>query len=220
MTMINFIGFQRVAAGIGAAALDLLFPRKCVGCGREGAFLCDRCIAETPRAVDTTGIGLQLVLAPFEMKGAAQKAVHRLKYNGVRGLAAPMGAAMAQHLQRHGVAPDVIVPVPLHKSRLRERGYNQAELLARAVGRWLETPVDVGLLARTESAGPQARSASREERQANVEGAFKAQREAIGKSIVIVDDVTTTGATLQSCAATVRKAGARRVWGLTFAREI
>ena len=119
---------------IASSALDLLFPRKCVGCSREGAFLCDRCIAETPRAVDTTGIGLQLVLAPFEMKGAAQKAVHRLKYNGVRGLAAPMGAAMAQHLQRHGVAPDLIVPVPLHKSRLRERGYNQAELLAREVG--------------------------------------------------------------------------------------
>ena len=134
---------------IGAAALDLLFPRKCVGCGREGALLCDRCIAEAPRAVDTTGIGLQLVLAPFEMKGAAQKAVHRLKYNGVRGLAAPMGAAMAQHLQRHGVEPDVIVPVPLHRSRQRERGYNQAELLARAVGRWIETPVDAGLLART-----------------------------------------------------------------------
>ena len=205
---------------IGAAALDLLFPRKCVGCGREGALLCDRCIAEAPRAVDTTGIGLQLVLAPFEMKGAAQKAVHRLKYNGVRGLAGPMGAAMAQHLQRHGVEPDVIVPVPLHRSRQRERGYNQAELLARAVGRWLETPVDASLLVRTESAGPQARSASREERQANVAGAFKAQREAIGKSIVIVDDVTTTGATLQSCAATVRQAGARRVWGLTFAREI
>ena len=123
---------------IGAAALDLLYPRKCVGCGSVGAFLCDRCIAESPRAADTTGAGLQLVLAPFEMKGAAQKAVHRLKYNGVRGLAAPMGAAMAQHLQRHGVAPDVIVPVPLHKSRQRERGYNQAELLARAVGRWLE----------------------------------------------------------------------------------
>ena len=205
---------------IGAAALDLLYPRKCVGCGSVGAYLCDRCIAETPRAADTTGVGLQLVLAPFEMKGAAQKAVHRLKYNGVRGIAAPMGAAMAQHLQRHGVAPDVIVPVPLHKSRQRERGYNQAELLARAVGRWIETPVDAGLLARTESAGPQARSASREERQANVAGAFKAQREAIGKSIVIVDDVTTTGATLQSCAETMRKAGARRVWGLTFAREI
>lgn len=205
---------------LATSALDLLLPRRCAGCGREGAFLCDRCIAETPRAADTTGVGLQLVLAPFEMKGAARKAVHRLKYNGVRGLAAPMGAAMAQHLRRHGVAPDLIVPVPLHRSRQRERGYNQAELLAREVGRWLNVPVDAGLLARTESAGPQARSASREEREANVAGAFKAQREVIGKSIVVVDDVTTTGATLQSCAATLRQAGARRAWGLTFAREI
>ena len=60
---------------------------------------------------------------------------------------------MAQHLQRHGVEADVIVPVPLHRSRLRERGYNQAELLARAVGRWIETPVDAGLLTRIAEGG-------------------------------------------------------------------
>ena len=205
---------------IGAAALDLLLPRRCVGCGGAGAFLCDRCIAGAARAVDTTGVGLQLVLAPFEMTGAAQKAVHRLKYTGVRGLASPMGAAMAQHLRRHGVSPDVIVPVPLHPSRRRERGYNQADLLAREVGRWLGAPVDGGLLARVREAPPQARSASREERRANVAGAFKARREAVGKSIVIVDDVTTTGATLQECAAVLRQAGARRAWGLTFTREV
>ncbi|MDE2901331.1 MAG: ComF family protein [Chloroflexota bacterium] len=207
---------RRIAEG----ALDLLLPRKCVGCGGTGAFLCDVCIADAPRAADTTGIGLELVLAPFEMKGAAQTAVHRLKYNGVRGLASVMGIAMAQHLERHGVSPNLIVPVPLHPSRQRERGYNQAELLAREVGSWLKVPVDTGLLARTESAGPQARSASREERLANVAGAFRARREAIGRSIVIVDDVTTTGATLQECAAVLRQAGARRAWGLTFAREI
>ena len=205
---------------LASSALDLLYPRKCVGCGRAGAFLCDVCIAEAPRAADTVGVGLQLVLAPFEMQGAAQKAVHRLKYSGVRALAAPMGIAMAQHLERHGVAPDLIVPVPLHRSRQRERGYNQAALLAREVGGWMRVPVDAGLLERTESAGPQARSASREERQANVAGAFRARREVIGKSIVIVDDVTTTGATLQECAAVLRQAGARRAWGLTFAREI
>ena len=214
--MPTLTAIRRLAEG----ALDLLYPRKCVGCGRAGAFLCDVCIAEAPRAADTTGVGLQLVLAPFEMKGAVQKAVHRLKYNGVRGLSHPMGIAMVQHLERHGVAPDLIVPVPLHRSRQRERGYNQAALLAREVGGWMRVPVDVGLLERTESAGPQARSASREERQANVAGAFRARREAIGKSVVIVDDVTTTGATLQECAAVLRKAGARRAWGLTFAREI
>lgn len=205
---------------LATSALDLLYPRKCVGCGRAGAFLCDVCIAEAPRAADTTGAGLQLVLAPFEMKGAAQKAVHRLKYNGVRALAAPMGIAMAQHLERHGVSPDLVVPVPLHRSRQRERGFNQAELLAREVGHWLNVPVEAGLLERTESAGPQARSASREERHANVAGAFRARREAIGKSVVVVDDVTTTGATLQECAAVLRRAGARRAWGLTFAREV
>ena len=207
---------RRLAEG----ALDLLYPRKCVGCGRSGAFLCDVCIAEAPRAADATGVGLDLVLAPFQMQGAAQRAVHRLKYNGVRGLAPVMGIVMAQHLARHGVSPDLIVPVPLHASRRRERGYNQTELLAGEAGSWLKAPVDAGLLERTERAGPQARAASREERWANVAGAFRARREAIGKSIVIIDDVTTTGATLQACAAALRRAGARRVWGLTFAREM
>ncbi len=205
---------------LASSALDLLYPRKCAGCGRTGTFLCDVCIAEAPRAADTVGVGLQLVLAPFEMQGAAQKAVHRLKYNGVRALAAPMGIAMAQHLERHGVAPDLIVPVPLHRSRQRERGYNQAALLAREVGGWMRVPVNEKLLVRTAEAPPQARSATRQERHANVAGAFEAQEDASGLSIVVVDDVTTTGATLQACASALRNANARRVWGLTFAREI
>jgi competence protein ComFC len=117
--MNNVMGLGRLASRIGHSALDLLFPPKCAGCGREGSYLCDVCIA------------------PFQMQGAAREVVHRLKYNGLRVMAEPMGAAMAQHLRRHQIVPDIIVPVPLHRKRLRERGYNQAGLLAQAVAQWL-----------------------------------------------------------------------------------
>jgi competence protein ComFC len=218
--MNNVMGLGRLASRIGHSALDLLFPPKCAGCGREGAYLCDVCIAESPKAPDTSGEGLESIIAPFQMQGAAREVVHRLKYNGLRVMAEPMGAAMAQHLQRHQMVPDIIVPVPLHRKRLRERGYNQAELLAQAVAQWLGVTVDSKGLARIGYIGPQARTATREERKANVAGAFEAARDFSGLSVVVVDDVTTTGSTLEACAVALRHAGASAVCGLTFAREI
>jgi predicted amidophosphoribosyltransferase len=103
---------------------------------------------------------------------------------------------------------------------LRERGYNQAELLAKQVGLWLDVDVDGRGLARPDYQAPQARTAIKEEREANVSGAFVAERDVIELNVVVVDDVTTTGSTLEACASAVRAAGAARVWGLTFAREV
>ena len=218
--MNDVLRLGRLVARMGNAALDLLFPPKCVGCGKEGAYLCDVCIAESPKAPDVSGEGLETIIAPFQMEGAAREVVHRLKYSGLRVMAEPMGLAMGQHLQRHQIVPDLIVPVPLHRKRLRERGYNQAGLLATQVGKWMGVPVDSKGLARTSYTGPQARTVTREERQANVAGAFETRRDCTGLSVVVIDDVTTTGSTLEACAAALREAGASHVWGLTFAREV
>jgi len=220
LAMNNVMGLGRLASRMGRSALDLLFPPKCVSCGKEGSYLCDVCIAESPKAPDIAAEGLESIIAPFQMVGAAREVVHRLKYSGLRVLAEPMGAAMAQHLKRHQISPDIIVPVPLHRTRLRERGFNQAGLLARVVGKWLEIDTDAKGLSRTDYLGPQARTATREERQANVEGAFVAARDFSDLSVVVVDDVTTTGSTLEACATALRDAGASSVWGLTFAREV
>ena len=220
LAMNNVMGIGRLASRMGHSALNLLFPPKCAGCGKEGSYLCDVCIAESPKAPDIPAEGLESIIAPFQMVGAVREVVHRLKYSGRRVMAEPMGVAMGQHLKRHQISPDIIVPVPLHRKRLRERGYNQAGLLAREVGKWLEVPVHDKGLVRTNYLGPQARTATREERKANVEGAFVAERDFSGLSVVLVDDVTTTGSTLEACAAALREAGAGAVWGLTFAREI
>jgi predicted amidophosphoribosyltransferase len=112
------------------------------------------------------------------------------------------------------------VPVPLHRARLRRRGYNQAELLAYVLGQDLGLPVNPGWLERDLPGHPQARTASREERWYNATGAFRAKEAIPTTRVLLVDDVCTTGATLSSCAVALKEAGTAQVWGLTLAREI
>ena len=113
----------------------------------------------------------------------------------------------------------VLVPVPLHARRLRTRGYNQSHLLARKVGKLLELPVRKDLLMRAKDSPPQVEVGSREQRRANVAGSFTAAAGAEGISILLIDDVATTGSTLFACAAALKEAGAARVWGLVLARD-
>lgn len=222
------------------ALLDLVFPPRCVACGKEGAFLCQPCVASAPlipqpscrrcaRPVRVAGLcevcraeprSLEGVLSPYAMGDAVQQAVYALKYHNLRALAPTLGALMASHVQQAGVMADVLVPVPLHPHRWRERGYNQAELLAKEMGRQLGLPVASKGLTRVKHSDPQARAASREERRANVEGAFLAKALFQGQRVLLVDDVCTTGATLESCALALRQAGAASAWGVTFAKEL
>ena len=149
--------------------------------------------------------------------GALRAIVHALKYDARRSLARPLGELMrargADVLQ--GVTS--VVPVPLHPSRRRERGFNQARDLARHLG----LPV-VEALARVRSTAPQAQLSAAERRQ-NLEGAFMTTRHArrlIGATVVLVDDVSTTGATLEGCAQALRSAGVADVRALTAARVV
>ena len=158
-------------------------------------------------------------MSPYLLDGTIRQAVHGLKYSNLRALAPVLGALLADYLE--GVAPsaDVLVPVPLHSRRLRQRGYNQAELLAQEVGRHLGTSVAPKGLARVKHSQPQARAENRLERRANVAEAFLAVERFDGRRVLLVDDVCTTGATLEACASAMRQAGAREVWGATLVRE-
>ncbi len=115
--------------------------------------------------------------------------------------------------------PFTLVPVALHPRRLRERGFNQAELLARELARLLDAPLLTGLLRRTADTSSQVETATRAERLQNVRDAFASAGTLDGEAIVLVDDVTTTGATLSSAARVLLSAGASRVYGLTYAHE-
>ena len=131
-----------------------------------------------------------------------------------------MGRWMARRLDSTP-AVDLITAVPLHPRRTRERGYNQAELLARVLGRHLGLPYSAVVVRRTRATPPQVKSGGRAERAANMLDAFAADRTVVGgRSILVIDDVATTGATLSACARALKDAGAARVTGLTLAREV
>jgi ComF family protein len=155
------------------------------------------------------------------MEGTIRRAILELKYQGISSLAAPLGRLLYEYTVVHPLPADIVVPVPLHGHRLRQRGFNQAALLARELGKLQHMPVAPGLLKRMRNSPSQAQAATADERRSNVRGAFQiAQADSVeGKRVLLIDDVCTTGATLDACARVLREAGAARVWGLTLARE-
>jgi len=226
---------------IRGRALDLVFPPHCVGCGREGDFLCSRCRGGLsflqpplcprcgrpqlngnlcPACVGAPS-ALEGMRAPLVFEGVVRTAVHQFKYKNLRALAAPLAALMDEYLIRHPLPGEVLVPVPLHPKRLRERGYNQSALLARELGRRRGISVAADCLVRREARSPQARTLGVAERRANVAGAFGCRDGRLaGKAVILIDDVATTGATLEACAAALREGGVASAWGFTLAREI
>lgn len=155
--------------------------------------------------------------AAFVMDGGARRLTHELKYGGLTSLAEPMGRLMCQHLGESDA--DLVVPLPLHPSRERTRGYNQAALLAREIARHAGLPFDPAAVRRVRATTPLVKTMHREERLAIVRGAFSARRDSVdGRAILLVDDVVTTGATLDACSEALLAAGAAGVRCLTWAR--
>ena len=125
------------------------------------------------------------------------------------------------YLSTNPVPEEVLMPVPLHRKRARERGYNQSDLLARELGKLIKLPVVGDFLIRKRHVPPQARTSTVGERQSNVAGAFSCRDQSLqNKQVLLIDDVATSGATLDACAAAMKSAGAISVWGLVLAREI
>ncbi len=212
--------------------LDLALPAICPGCGAEGPPICPTC----RRAFDSrlalpagTPLGLadgppdpllQLEwCAPFS--GTVRKALHALKYAGERRLAQPIGEALAGRWRAASAGGDLLVPIPVHASRRRERGYDQAELIAAAAAPPLEMPW-IPALDRTRATTAQYHL-DRRHRAANVAEAFavrpEARRAIAGRWVVLVDDVVTTGATLGAAGDALLAAGALAVSAIAVARE-
>lgn len=224
---------------LGKAALDLLYPPRCVLCGNGGTFLCDSCIEDLPRAggrrCDRCWLPLRgqicfsCIIEPtrlthlravFRYEGGVRRMVHAFKFGGQSALAPDLGRLLARAFEQHGLDADVLVPVPLTVSRHRARGYNQALLMANEVSKLTGVPV-VEALRRTGHSVAQASSATAEERRRNVESVFGLAkgRDVLGANVLLIDDVATTGATLDACAAALLDAGASSVSAGTLARE-
>ena len=217
--------------------IDLLFPLSCVVCKREGRFLCEGCETTLPRlesphcsicanpggapvcawcaAIPPAFDGIR---APYLLDGPITEMVYGLKYRNLRSWAPGMGRLMATHIESSPDSADLLVPVPLHRRRERDRGYNQSELLAREVSELTAIPLEPEVLSRTRDTPPQISMTSQEDRRRNMEGAFACTASVGGRRVLLVDDVVTTGATMSACARELKAAGAASVWGLALAR--
>ena len=220
---------------------DFFFPKQCVGCGKVGSFLCSSCKGKLswllspictkcgkPEASDIVcpncwqgKTEIDGIRSPFLFENVMRKAIHQLKYHNLKAISSCLAQFLADYLAANPLPGEILVPVPLHPKRLKQRGYNQSSLLAREVGKLVNMEVVESCLIRVKEAQPQARTTNVEQRRKNVSDAFICRDETVNnKHIILIDDVCTSGATLEACAGTLKNKGAISVWGLTLAREI
>jgi predicted amidophosphoribosyltransferase len=214
-------------------ALDVALPAICVGCGTEGEPLCDGCRPALDARLDEPAgvpIGMPANIPPPLLQldwcaafgGVVRDALHAIKYGGEQRVAEPLGAAIARRWATIGVGADLVTQVPVHADRAKQRGYDQAELIARSAASHLGLP-HTRLLMRERATIAQF-DLDRRRRATNVRGAFTLDGLTLphtirGRWILLIDDVTTTGATLSACAIPLLEAGALGVSAITVARE-
>jgi len=191
-----------------------LLPPVCPGCGRPqtNGVLCSVCRQRQPQ--------IDGIRSPFCFDGVMRQAIHQLKYKNLKALSPHLAGLLAEYLDANPMPGDIIIPVPLHPAKLRERGYNQSELLAQELSKIVKLPVLGKGLVRSKNTPPQVKAKNVEERRENVTGAFTCQVSTVkGKAVILIDDVCTSGATMEACAAALKNHDVASVWGLTLARE-
>ncbi|MCK9345266.1 MAG: ComF family protein [Candidatus Pacebacteria bacterium] len=207
--------------------VNLIFPQTCIRCGVAGVPLCKDCITKLPQAREAEH---SFITAIFDYRDpSVRQAIWQFKYRNARKVAESFGEKLYEELL--GDLGDslhisknesfLLIPIPLHKKRLQERGYNQSELLAREILKYDTEGIfelTSHALIRTRATNAQAKKEKRAARLENLRGAFSANPELVcKKNIILIDDVTTTGATLAEARKVLLKAGARSVRALTVA---
>lgn len=220
--------------------LDLFFPAKCVSCGRLGEFICVPCCAEIKFIKKQTCLGCNclsdrgrlckrcrskyaltgVVAASYLNEGALKEAVHSFKYNSVSAIAKELAEILSEKLKEERIFFDAVAFVPISKKRKAWRGYNQSEILAEIISAKFERDIFRGLI-KTKDTKNQVGlgKLQREKNLARVFDIKKGGMDITGKRVLLVDDVVTTGTTLNECAKTLRANGAREVWGAVVAKE-
>ncbi|MDI3340171.1 MAG: phosphoribosyltransferase family protein [Sphaerobacter sp.] len=235
------VGPRAWAQWLGRALEATLLPPTCGGCGRRGAWLCPACAAAlrpVPGPLCRCGgrsgqsgatcpvcaswpPALGPVRAAFVFEGPLRRSIHRFKYRGEHARGRYLGELLAGCAETtlQGQLPDLLLPIPLHPRRLRERGFNQAQILAEAVARRLDVRIGEGLLRVVDTRAQVGLDFAG--RRANMAGAFQCVTPGVaGASVLLIDDVVTTGATMEAAGLALLAAGAQRVRGLALARGV
>lgn len=240
--------------------IDLFLPIRCLGCSREGKFVCADCFdkiplnQELPIKLKKENPLTGLIVSSNYKNDFIKELIHRYKYDFVQDLSFPLGRLMIKKINdclEIDQKETILTPVPLHQKRLRWRGFNQAELLAQVISRELNIPLITGLLIRTKYRLPQVKIKGAQERKKNISQSFvlkmragKSQKEKgrtlkfhaldetrtaltkqglplsslSDKTIILIDDISTTGATLEECALVLKPLRPKAIWGLVVAR--
>lgn len=225
--------------------LDILFPKFCLNCGKEGNYLCSDCISLidiverqycpfcAPPKVVLNGKTCPSCRKTKKLNGLyfatsynnyiIKKTIHQLKYYHIKELTKPLAFLIISHLinlnKNINFSSFALIPIPLHKKKLKKRGFNQSEELAKEISKILKIPVLSNVLIKTKKTLNQV-DLKKREREENIKGAFFCQKpESVkNKKILLVDDVFTTGATMEEGARVLKNAGASQVWGIVVAR--
>ena len=231
--------------------LDLFFPKKCLNCNKAGAYICNDCLNKIEiarnnrcpfcdRPVPNTLICEkcrerhsldQLIWATSYSNPLIKELIRIFKYHYIKELSQPLSSLLLAQcgscdLQHNAI----VVPIPLHKKRLKNRGFNQAELLAKEIARHYSLPLETEILKRKQVITPQAKIKDHKTRRANIKNIFEIdpkftkkcvvekQNLLKDKTIILIDDVATTCATLSEAAKILKRAKAKEVWGLVVAK--
>ncbi|MFA5069856.1 MAG: ComF family protein [Patescibacteria group bacterium] len=207
--------------------LDLIFPVFCLSCNKEGQWLCENCLKKIefkkPDAKREKGPGLDGLVVMADYKNEIVKQlIHLLKYNFAQDIRSALASLLAYYTKIYRVsfpAETLVIPVPLHKRRLRWRGFNQAQIIGEELAKIFCLNIRVDNLQRVRYTHPQV-ELSAAARKNNVKDAFFLLKplEISGKSVILIDDVYTTGSTMKEATKVLKKAGAKEVTGFVIAR--
>lgn len=215
----NYMEIKRATKTIGNALLDIIFPKFCLGCGRESAYICKDCEVFLSEVLPS-----KEVVSVWEYEGIVEKAIWKIKFDGCYDIVGELIEKAFGKIELNLPADTYITYVPMYIKKEKQRGFNQAELIAKKAGEKTNRPV-VKLLEKIKDNRSQV-GLGPKERMENVRGVFRSTCE-VGdattpqvNNVFLVDDVYTTGATMQECIKILKKAGVKNVHGFTLARKM
>ena len=194
--------------------LSFIFPASCYGCKKEGISFCEECLATCKKPLTPP---YPFIISMYSFKSPLiRKSVHAIKYFRRKDLVQPFANAISAKINQSNLS-GILIPVPMHRLRKLLRGYNQAEELAYQIALQTNLSYSKKVLLRPTLTKRQVKTNSRGERLKNQHLTFKIIENVEGKDFILIDDVTTTGATLLSARKTLINAGAKNVWAITIA---